>query len=242
MRKVFYIFIILYLYSQTASNILPSLDLKKELDLENNNMNKKEVYLKSENISVTKVPDYRTVTITNLEQAILCYELKDFEKDYNFFLEFICEERGATINTKFYYKFIDSCYKNEENYNTSAKIKELNKYNNKPNLDEKNKGFYYEYEFVVDETKHRGFAILITNFTGNKLEVTFTPFSMTTIFIIIGVIILVVIIITVIVVCCICKCVHKRKAKQMKSQLQSSFVEPNNYQTAPIVPEENTLK
>ena len=185
------------------------------------------------------VENYEELKIDNEPEGIICFSVSKFEKDDNFFIEMISENKGAKINTTFYYRFIDTCDQ-RNNYNSSKRVMEVNKFNNKANLDTSSDGFYYEYEFVVDDGKHKGFLLLFRNFTGTTIKFTLIPFNMITIFIFIGVGILIFIIIVVIIICCACKCAHRRKTQKMNSELQSSFVQNNyNYnQTAPIMPNE----
>ena len=185
------------------------------------------------------VENYEELKIDNEPEGIICFSVSKFEKDDNFFIEMISENKGAKINTTFYYRFIDTCDQ-RNNYNSSKSVMEVNKFNNKAKLDTSSDGFYYEYEFVVDDGKHKGFLLLFRNFTGTTIKFNITPFSMITIFIFIGVGILIFIIIVVIIICCACKCAHRRKTQKMNSELQSSFVQNNyNYnQATPIMPNE----
>ena len=221
MIKKFYFFLILFLFQITS-----------EISKENGHLNEGTVKL-----HISK--DSETLSIKNEESAIICIKSEDFEKDYTFYLEFTCDDKNAKINKTFVYKYVSSCSDNQtfdtvEHINTGGK-----KYDKKPNLEQTSSGFLYEFEFEVNEDKKEGIALLYTGFTGKELKITYSPLSMVTIFIIIGVIILLVIIIIIITICCICKCMHKRKAKQMHSEFKSSFVEENNGITSPIVPTEN---
>ena len=133
----------------------------------------------------------------------------------------ISENKGAKINTTFYYRFIDTCDQ-RNNYNSSKRVMEVNKFNNKANLDTSSDGFYYEYEFVVDDGKHKGFLLLFRNFTGTTIKFNITPFS----------------IIVVLIIYCACKCAHRRKKEKMDSELKSSFIQNNHNPVAPIIPNE----
>ena len=183
------------------------------------------------------VENYEELKIDNEPEGIICFSVSKFEKDDNFFIEMISENKGAKINTTFYYRFIDTCDQ-RNNYNSSKRVMEVNKFNNKANLDTSSDGFYYEYEFVVDDGKHKGFLLLFRNFTGTTIKFNITPFSMTTIFIFIGVGILIFIIIVVLIICCACKCAHRRKTEKMNSELKSSFIQNNYKQVTPIIPNE----
>ena len=181
------------------------------------------------------VENYEELKIDNEPEGIICFSVSKFEKDDNFFIEMISENKGAKINTTFYYRFIDTCDQ-RNNYNSSKSVMEVNKFNNKANLDTSSDGFYYEYEFVVDDGKHKGFLLLFRNFTGTTIKFNITPFSMITIFIFIGVGILIFIIIVVLIICCACKCAHRRKKEKMDSDLKSSFIQNNYNPVAPIIP------
>ena len=183
------------------------------------------------------VENYEELKIDNEPEGIICFSVSKFEKDDNFFIEMISENKGAKINTTFYYRFIDTCDQ-RNNYNSSKRVMEVNKFNNKANLDTSSDGFYYEYEFVVDDGKHKGFLLLFRNFTGTTIKFNITPFSMITIFILNGVGILIFIIIVVLIICCACKCAHRRKTEKMNSELKSSFIQNNNNQVTPIIPNE----
>ena len=222
MIKKIYLFLILFLFQITS-----------EIFGENWHLNEGAIKL-----HISK--DSETLSIKNEESAIICIQSKDFEKDYSFYLEFTCDDKNAKINKTFVYKYVPSCYSNNETFDTVEHINTGGKkYDKKPNLEQSSSGFLYEFEFEVKEDKKEGIALLYTGFTGKELKITYSPLSMVTIFIIIGVIILLVIFIIIIVICCICKCMHKKKAEQMQSEFKSSFVEENNGITSPIIPTEN---
>ena len=168
----------------------------------------------------------------NESKACACFKLSEnLQKGDTFYLEVFSDEIEAKINKTLYYNFTDSCNQNECNENSYL----YSSKKEKPYSDIEENGFFYEYEFLVNDTNITFLKVQYIDFVGNKFSMQYIPinvgdflrFSFLLFF-------LIIIIAVIIIIYCICKCFCRKKSPNLNPEL-------NNAVSSPIVQQENIL-
>ena len=174
------------------------------------------IFINCLKIKKYNVKPYNEITLED-ETSCVCFELHDDTKtDNSFYLQVYSEDEGAKINKIIYYNYLDLCDCEDNCENDS--YKHLNQNNNRISEKEDSDGFSFEYEFKLDDNKHRAFLIQYRDFKGNKLKMKYSSYLLNANILIIIIcacsfIIIVVIIIIIVII------IKKRKIKELENQI-----------------------
>ena len=181
----------------------------------------------SEQLVAKYLKEKEELTLEKGKNFLVCVEIKeDLPKNDSFYILATCEEKGKTMKKQFAYKFLDSSCKDEVlNINYDYLEIQFTNIKEKTKGDIEEKGFILEYEFTKKDKNQKFMRMLIQNFDGDKMTLTYSHMAASTLIIIIVVSIVVgifVIVATIIIiVCCVC---HKKRVASVQQQYQSSFV------------------
>ena len=166
-------------------------------------------YLKAKNNTVIK----------NRKNALLCVQIEEnLKKDKNFYILFESKEEHSTINKKIYYNYLEDTCEDMETYNISLDdlSDEFSYYEEKPNLQNADDGFHYEYKLNKKEDNFKYAFMLITNFTGKEnFTVQYNSFCVDAVLIYVVVVVASLLGLIIIAIIIVCKCYVSKKAKQM---------------------------
>ena len=166
-------------------------------------------YLKAKNNTVIK----------NRKNALLCVQIEEnLKKDKNFYILFESKEEHSTINKKIYYNYLEDTCEDMETYNISLDdlSEEFSNYEEKPNLQNADDGFHYEYKLNKKEDNFKYVFMLITNFSGKgNFTVQYNSFCVDAVLIYVVVVVASLLGLIIIAIIIVCKCYVSKKAKQM---------------------------
>ena len=157
--------------------------------------------------------------IDNRTEALLCVQIEEnLKKGKNFYVLFESKEENSTINKKIYYNYLEDTCKDMKTKNISFDniSKEFSNYEEKPNLQNADDGFHYEYKINKKEDNQKYALMLITNFSGKEnFTVQYNSFCVDAVLIYVVVVVASLLGLIIIAIIIVCKCYVSKKAKQM---------------------------
>ena len=117
-----------------------------------------------------------------------------------------------------YYNYLEDTCEDMETYNISLDdlSEEFSNYEEKPNLQNADDGFHYEYKLNKKEDNFKYAFLLITNFTGKEnFTVQYNSFCVDAVLIYVVVVVASLLGLIIIAIIIVCKCYVSKKAKQM---------------------------
>ena len=149
--------------------------------------------------------------------ACVCFKLNDDTKtDKSFYLNAYSKDKGARMDKTLYYKYLDIC--NSDDYCEDDSYIDFNKNDDIISETEDSDGFSFEYEFNLDDNKHRALIMQYKDFTGKELKMKFTSYieskTVLIIIIVIGAVFALSTFVLIVVVIC-----QKRKLDDMRKKI-----------------------
>ena len=103
--------------------------------------------------------------------ALLCVQIEqNLKKDKNFYVLVESKEENSKIDKKIYYNSQEETCENMHSKNISFDdlSEEFSNFEEKPNLQNADDGFHYEYKLNKKQDNYKYALMLITNFTGQE--------------------------------------------------------------------------
>ena len=170
-------------------------------------------------LQVYYLPAKNNIAIEKTVNALLCVQIEqNLKKDKNFYVLVESKEEKTTIDKKIYYNYLEDTCEDMETYNISLDdlSEEFSNYEEKPNLQNADDGFHYEYKLNKKEDNFKYAFMLITNFTGKEnFTVQYNSFCVDAVLIYVVVVVASLLGLIIIAIIIVCKCYVSKKAKQM---------------------------
>ena len=151
--------------------------------------------------------------------ALLCVQIEqNLKKDKNFYVLVESKEENSKIDKKIYYNYQEETCENMHSKNISFDdlSEEFSNFEEKPNLQNADDGFHYEYKLNKKQDNYKYALMLITNFTGQEnFTVQYNSFCVDAVLIYVVVVVASLLGLIIIAIIIVCKCYVSKKAKQM---------------------------
>ena len=171
------------------------------------------------------LPAKESLTISDQKNALICIQIEEnLKKGKNFYILFESKDENSTINKTIYYNYREeSCQTNTTQNISYDELSEFKFHTNKPNLQNNDDGFHYEYKLNKTDDAKKYILMLVTNFNGtNNFTIKYNTYSVDAVLIYVVVVVASLLGLIIIAIIIVCKCYVSKKAKQMAEYAKDS--------------------